>query len=95
MNDINVYKNYQKTKVIFKILILVLPFTYFLLYIDIALTHLIFNINNLPSIRNLFGFSCWKISIFLFLQYCVFILLGSIHYHTGKAIIRNKDFFLS
>ena len=94
MNDDNAYKNYQKTKVILKILILVLPFTYFLLYIDLALTHLIFNINNLSLIRHLFEFSWWKISIFLFLQYCVFILLTSIYYHTGKAIIKNKDFFL-
>lgn len=95
MNNIKAYKNYQKTKVILKILILILPFTYFLLYIDLALTYLILSIHNLFLIRLLFKLSWWRITIFLFLQYCVFILLGSIYYHTGKAIIRNKDFFLS
>lgn len=95
MNDIEAYKNYQRIKVILSILILVIPFTYFLLYIDLAFTYLILNINTLSLIRYLFGFSWWRISIFLFLQYCVFILLGSIYYHTGKAILRNKDFFLS
>jgi len=95
MNNINAYKDYQKTKVIISILILILPFTYFLLYIDLRLIYLIFSINHISLIRNLFGFSWWRISIFLFLQYCVFVLLGSIYYHTGKAIMKNKDFFFS
>jgi len=94
-SNIRAYKNYQKTKVILFILCLILPFTYMLLYVDLVLSHLIFNINNISKLRYLFEFSIWRITIFSIIQYIVFTVLGSIYYHMVKVIIKNKDFFLS
>jgi hypothetical protein len=95
INNITAYKYFQKTKVVLFILILVVPFSYFLLYIDLFVTKLIFNIQYISMLRHLFEFSWWRIVIFSLIQYIVFTVLGSIYYHTGKVIIKNRDFFLS
>ena len=65
INDINAYKSFQKVRVILFILILVVPFSYFLLYIDLFVTKLIFNIQNISMLRHLFDFSWWRIAYFL------------------------------
>ena len=93
-NEIKAFKMYQKTKVILFILVLVLPFSFFLLYFDAVVTFLIFNIRDLTMLRFLFEFAWYKILIFSMIQYCVILLLSSIYYHVIKIIIKNKYFFL-
>jgi ABC-type Fe3+ transport system permease subunit len=95
INKINVYRSCQKLKVILFLIVLVVPFTYFLLFIDWFLIKLIFSTDPEESLRHLFDYSVWRITIFTFLQYVVFTILGSILYHLVKLISRNKDFFLA
>ena len=95
INKINAYKSLQKLKVILFILVLVVPFSYFLLFIDWYLIKLIFNTESEISLRHLFEFSWWRIAIFTVLQYIFFTVLGSIYYHTFKVVVKNRDFFLS
>lgn len=94
-NNITAYKSFQKLRVIFFILLLILPFSYLLLYVDYAIISLIFSIEPEESLRHLFDYSWWKIGIFTFIQYVVLTVLGSIYYHTFKVIVKNRDFFLS
>ena len=93
--NINVYKSLQKLRVIFFILLLILPFSYLLLYFDHTITRILFSIDPEESLRHILDYSWWRVAIFIFLQYVVFTILGSIIYHTGKVIVKNKDFFLS
>ena len=95
INKINAYKSLQKLKVILFILVLVVPFSYFLLFIDWYLIKLLFNTESEISLRHLFEFSWWRIAIFTVLQYIFFTVLGSIYYHTFKVVVKNRDFFLS
>ena len=94
-NDIKAYKALMRLKVIFFILLLILPFSYLLLYFDYTIIRLLLSNDTEESLRHLFQFSWWKIGIFSFLQYVVFTILGSIYYHTFKVIVKNRDFFLS
>lgn len=93
--NIKAYKSMQKLRVIFFILLLILPFSYFLLYFDYTITRILFSNDPEESLRHLFQFSWWRIGIFTFLQYAVFTILGSIYYHIFKVIMKNRDFFLS
>jgi len=95
INDIKAYKSIQKLRVIFFILLLILPFSYLLLYLDYNIIRFLFSNDPEESLRHLFEFSWWRIAIFSFLQYVFFTVLGSIYYHTFKVILKNKDFFLS
>lgn len=94
-NDIKAYKSAMKLKVIFFILLLILPFSYLLLYFDYTIIRILFSNDPEESLRHLFEFSWWRIAIFTVLQYIFFTVLGSIFYHTFKVILKNKDFFLS
>jgi len=94
-NDIKAYKSFQKLRVIIFILLLILPFSYCLLYFDYTIIRLLFNNDTEQSLRHLFEFSWWRIAILTFIQYVVFTILGSIYYHTFKVILKNMDFFLS
>ena len=94
-SNINVYKSFQKLRVMIFILLLIVPFTFLLLYFDTFISCRLFSIDNVFSLRNIFDYSWWKIGIFTFLQYIVFTILGSIFYHTFKVIVKNRDFFLS
>lgn len=94
-NDIKAYKSFQKLRVIIFILLLILPFSYLLLYFDYTIIRFLFSNDPEESLRHLFEYSWWKIGIFIFLQYVVFTILGSIFYHTFKVIVKNRDFFLS
>jgi hypothetical protein len=94
-NDIKAYKSIQKIRVIFFILLLILPFSYLLLYFDYTIIRILLNNDTEESLRHLFEFSWWRIAIFSFLQYAVFTVLWSIYYHTFKVILKNRDFFLS
>ena len=94
-NDIKAYKSMQRLRVIFFILLLILPFSYLLLYLDDSIIRFLFSNDTEESLRHLFQFSWWRIAIFSFLQYAVFTILGSIFYHTFKVIKKNRDFFLS
>jgi hypothetical protein len=93
-SDINAYKNYQKTKIILFILLLILPFTFLVLYFDNLLTCLIFNIKHIEMLRYFLDFSLWRIFIFSFLQYVVATILWSIYFHTVRLIKKKKEFFL-
>lgn len=94
-NDIKAYKALMRLKVIFFILLLILPFSYFLLYLDHTIIRIILSNDTEESLRHLFEYSWWRIAIFSFLQYAVFTVIGSIFYHTFKVIVKNRDFFLS
>jgi len=94
-NHINAYKSFQKLRVMIFILLLIVPFTFLLLYFDNFISCSLFNIGSTFSLRNLFDYSWWRIAIFIVLQYVVFTVLGSIFYHTFKVIVKNRDFFLS
>lgn len=94
-NDIKAYKALMRLKVIFFILLLILPFSYFLLYVDYTIIRILLSNDTEESLRHLFEYSWWRIAIFSFLQYAVFTILGSIFYHTFKVILRNRDFFMS
>ena len=93
--NINVYKSLQKLRVIFFILLLILPFSYLLLYFDHTITRILFSNDTAESLRHLFDYSLWRVAIFIFLQYVVVTILGSIYYHTFNVIVKNRDFFLS
>ena len=95
INDIKAFRLYQKTKVILFILILIVPFSFFLLYFDALFTFLLLNSQDLSILNHLFEFSWWRIMIFIFIQYSVLLVLGSILYYTTKIIIKEKDWFLS
>lgn len=94
-SNINAYKSFQKLRVIIFILLLIVPFTFLLLYFDNLIVTRLFSVDNAFSLRNIFDYSWWKIAIIILLQYVEFTILGSIYYHTFKVIRKNRDFFFS
>ena len=95
MEEQDFFKDYVKTKVIFKIALLYLPAIFFTLYFDVLISALILGINNFSRFVYLFSFPLWKLLSVLLIQYMVCCFFAGLFIGLRKTLIRNKDFFLN
>ena len=95
MEEQDFFKDYVKTKVIFKIALLYLPAIFFTLYFDVLISALILGINDFYRFVYLFSFPWREILSVLIVQYMVCCFFVGLYIGLRKTLIRNKDFFLN
>ena len=95
MEEQDFFKDYIKTKVIFKITLLYLPAIFFTLYFDVLISALILGINDFYRFVYLFSFPWREILSVLIVQYMVCCFFVGLYIGLRKTLIRNKDFFLN
>jgi len=95
MEEQDFFKDYVKTKVIFKITLLYLPAIFFTLYFDALISALILGINDFYRFVYLFSFPWWEILSVLIVQYMICCFFVGLFIGLRKTLIRNKDFFLN